>query len=362
MNKKLLSLLMAAVLLLTLTACGGEEPEPEAPETTTTEPTTTTTTEPPLPQNPLTGVRDMDTDNNRPVAFAVPDETADIVQVGIEHADMYFETETEAGIPRLLAIFASADRLPDRVGPVRSARPHFIKFVNALDAIYCHIGGSKDAREAIRNQGIHDVESAYVTDQILTDSDNYSWNRKAFTKDKVHTVIERMKYPTTTDTVAPYAFGEQEGDQPATALDIKISRTYNVGFSYDEESGLYRKHRVTMRGDGLAMDVHKTGTGGTVAVKNVIVMYDQRSVLDYKNGGEYHIDFALQQGTGLLAANGKARPISWKRTDDQLSFYEADGTTPLTVAEGKTFVCLMDQNLKGKNKILGDEEPAATEN
>ena len=363
-RKKWVSVLagvMAAILLLSLTACGGQEPEPEIPETTTTtEPTTTTTTEPPLPQNPLTGVRDMETDNNRPVAFAVPDETADIVQVGIEHADMYFETETEAGIPRLLAIFSSADRLPDRVGPVRSARPHFIKFINALDAIYCHIGGSGDAREAIRNQNIHDIESAYVTDDILTNSDNYSWNRKAFTKDKVMTVIDRCDYPTTTDTVAPYAFGEKKGDISAVKLDVKISTTYNIGFSYDKKSGLYRKHRVTMRGDGLAMDVHKTGTGGTVAVKNVIIMYDDRSVLDYKNGGAYHIDFALKQGSGLLAVNGTARDITWKRTDDQLTFYEADGTTPLTVAEGKTFVCLMDENLKNKNKIIGEETDATT--
>ena len=358
MRKRLLSLLLAAAVLLTLTACGGQEPEPEItePTTTTTQPTTTTTTQPPLPQNPLTGVHDMATDNNRPVAFAVPDETADIVQVGIEHADMYFETETEAGIPRLLAIFASADRLPDRVGPVRSARPHFIKMVNALDAIYCHIGGSGDAREAIRDQKIHDIESASVQDEILTDSDNYSWNRKAFTKEKVMKIIDRMNYPTTTDTVAPYTFGEKKGDVPATKLDVKISTTYNVGFSYDKESGLYRKHRVTMRGDGLAMDVHKTGTGGTVEVKNVIVMYDDRRVLDYKNGSAYHIDFALKEGKGLLAVDGTARDITWKRTDDQLSFYEADGTTPLTVGEGKTFLCLMDENLKNKNKILGDED------
>lgn len=357
MSKRILSLLMAAVLLLSLTACGGEEPAPETPTTTTTttKPTTTTTTEPPLPQNLLTGVRDMETDNNRPIAFAVPDETNNIVQVGIEHADMYFEAETEAGIPRMLAIFSSVDRMPKHVGPVRSARPHFIKFVNALDAIYGHIGGSGAAREAIRNQKIHDIESAHEIDSILAASDNYSWNRKAFVKDKVMKVIDRCDYPVTTDTVAPYAFGEKEGDIPATALDVKISRSYNIGFTYNKKTGVYEKHRVTMRGDGLAADLHDTGTGGYVTAKNVIVMYDNWSVLDYKNGSVFHIDFELKQGTGLLAVNGKAREIAWKRTDAQLSFFEKDGKTPLTVAEGKTFICLMDKNLKAKNKIKGDE-------
>lgn len=360
MNQSLSRLLaLALVLCLTLgmTACG-DEPAPATPTTTTTTTTTeptTTTTEPELPRNPLTGVKDFDTENDRPVAFAVPDESADIVQVGIEHAEMYFEAETEAGIPRMLAIFSSVDRLPEHVGPVRSARPHFIKYVNALDAIYCHIGGSGDAREAIKNQGINDIESAYGSDDTLTAAvqagNNYSWNNKAFIKDKVLNVIQRMGYKTTTNTDAPYAFGTKKGELDATSVDVKISHSYNIGFSYDEDTGLYTKHRVTTKGDGLAMAKHKTGSGGTITVSNLIVMYDKRSVLDYKNGGAYHIDFELKSGSGLLASGGTAREITWKRTNDQLSFYEADGKTPLEVAEGKTFVCLTDKNLKSKTKV-----------
>lgn len=358
MSKRIISLLLVLVLTVGLAACKkAEEPEPAPVTTTTTKATTTTTTKPPLPRNPLTGIEDFDTDNNRPIAFAVPDESADIVQVGIEHAEMYFEAETEAGIPRMLAIFSSVDRLPEAVGPVRSARPHFIKYVNALDAIYCHIGGSAAARNAIRNQGINDIEAAYETNSILMQAvsagKNYSWNNKAFVKDKVLNFIDRVGYKTTSDTVSPYAFGTKKGDQPASTVNVKISHSYNIGFSYDKKTGLYSKHRVTMRGTSAAMDmpIHKTGSGGTITVKNVIVMYDNRSVLDYKNGSAYHIDFELKQGKGTLAVDGKARDIVWKRTNEQLSFYEADGKTPLKVAEGKTFVCLTDKNLKAKTVI-----------
>ena len=359
MSKCLISLALVLVLTLGLAACNtAEEPEPTpVTTTTTTKATTTTTTKPPLPRNPLTGIQDFDTDNDRPVAFAVPDESSEIVQVGIEHAEMYFEAETEAGIPRMLAIFSSVDRLPEAVGPVRSARPHFIKYVNALDAIYCHIGGSGDARTAIRNQGINDIENASQVDSTLTAAvnagHNYSWNNKSFTKEKVMNAIDRMGYKTVTDTEAPYAFGTKKGDQPAATVNVKISHSYNIGFSYDKKTGNYYKHRVTTKGTSAAMNmpIHKTGSGGTIAVKNVIVMYDTRTVLDYKNGGAYHIDFELKQGNGVLAVDGKARDIVWKRTNDQLSFYEKDGKTPLTVGEGKTFVCLTDKNLKAKTVI-----------
>ena len=353
-SRRLLSLLFVLALVLGLTACGGknEEPATEPSEsTTTTAPTTTTEPAPAKDINPLTGAADMDTANNRPVAFAVPDESADITQIGIEHADMYFEAETEAGIPRLLAIFSSVDRIPDRIGPVRSARPHFVNFVDSLDAIYCHIGGSKDAVSAIRSLGVDDVESASEQDPTLTASDNVSWNRKAFIKEKVQNLVEKYGYKTTTDTQSPFTFGEKAGDTPATTLDIQISHSYNVGFTYDEETGLYTKHRVTQRGDGLAMDEHKTGSGGTITVSNVIVMYDKRNVLDYKNGSAYHIGFDLKSGSGLLVSGGTAREIRWTRTADQLSFFEADGETPLTVAEGKTYVALTDKNLESKTEV-----------
>lgn len=348
---RLLSLLFAVAMLVCLTACGGnQEPAPDASvESTTTEAPTTTTTTAPQPvkgTNPLTGAADMDTDNNRPVAFAVPDESSTITQIGIEHADMYFEAETEAGIPRMLAIFASVDRIPDRIGPVRSARPHFVSFVDSLDAIYCHIGGSKDARNAIKSLGVNDIESASEIDATLKNSDNYSWNRKAFIKSKVLSAVKNYGYKTVTKTDSPFAFGEKAGDTAATTLDVKISHSFNIGFSYDEQTGLYTKHRVTQKGNALSMPAHTTASGGTITVSNVIVMFDNRKVLDYKNGSAYHIGFDLKSGSGLLVSGGTAREIKWTCTAGQLSYFEADGETPLSVAEGKTYVCLTDKNYK----------------
>ncbi len=356
-TRRVLALLLGLALLVGLTACKKkEEPAPEPTEPTTTESTTTTTEKKKENINPLTGADDMTGKQNRPVAFAVPDESADITQIGIEHADMYFEAETEAGIPRLLAIFSSADRVPDRIGPVRSARPHFVSFVDALDAVYCHIGGSGDARQAIRDLDIDDIESAYEVDDTLKASDNVSWNRKAFLKEKVLNAIEKYGYKTTTKTKSPFVFGKKAGLTDATTLDIKISHSYNVGFTYDADTGLYTKHRVTQKGDGLAMDKHTTGSGGTVTVSNVIIMFDNREVLDYKNGSAYHIGFDLENGYGLLVSGGTAREIKWSCTADQLSFFEEDGETPLTVTQGKTYVALVDKTLRGETKILGEED------
>lgn len=336
-----------------LTACGGGEPEysyvPPA-TTTTTVPPTTTTTAPPLGLNPLTGVEDMTTDNNRPIGFVVTDEDSKHVQLNIESADMYFEAETEGGIPRMLAIYSSIDRIPDVIGPVRSARPHFVKMAAALDMIYCHIGGSKTGMETIKNLGVKDLQNEYEINTILKNSANRSWNRSAFTKAKVLPAIQNKKYKTTTDRNTPFVFGDKAGTDPATTVVVKISESYDMAFEYDAATGLYKKHR-----NALDTPIHTTYTGGTITATNVIVMFDRRTVdmVEQKaNGGTTtRYNFDLDSGEGLLASGGTARPIRWKRTNSQLSYYEADGTTPLTVATGKTYICLTSATLRSRTTL-----------
>lgn len=340
---RLTAVALAAALLLTLAACGGGNADP-APSSSA--PTTTTTTTAPPPKgelNTLTGEYDMFTANNRYIGYVITDEDSKHIQLNLEDADFYFESETEGGIPRILAVFSSVDRIPDEIGPVRSARPHFAKFAYAMDAIYCHIGGSHSGLNTIQQLGIDDVRNAEQANAVLANSQNYSWNRKVFPKTKVMNEIKQRGHSLTSTYSGPYQFGEKEGTLPATTVDVKISGNYRMAFTYDAASGLYQKHR-----NSLSTPVHVTHTGGTIEVSNVIVMYDNRFTdpLDAKR-----YDFTMQSGDGILASGGKSRTIKWKITSSGLKYYEADGTTPLTVSVGKTFVCLTSNGFKSQTTV-----------
>lgn len=339
---RLTAAVLTAALLLTLVACGGNSD----PESGSSAPTTTATTTTPPPKgdlNALTGEYDLSTKNNRYIGYVITDEDSRHIQLNIEDADFYFESETEGGIPRILAVFSSVDRIPDEIGPVRSARPHFAKFAYAMDMIYCHIGGSTSGLNTIKQLGIDDVRSAEQTSATLANSPNRSWNRKVFPKTKVLNEIKQRGHSTTTTYAGPYQFGEKEGAQPATTVDVKISGSYRMAFTYNAESGLYQKHR-----NSVDTPVHTTHTGGTIEVSNVIVMFDNRFV-DPNDAKRY--DFTMQSGDGLLASGGKSRSIKWKITSSGLKYYEADGTTPLTVSVGKTFVCLTNKDFKSQTTV-----------
>ncbi len=341
---RLTAAVLTAVLLLTLVACGGNNADPELSSSAPTTTTTTTTAPPPKGDlNTLTGKYDLFTKNDRYIGYVVTDEDSRHIQLNLEDADFYFESETEGGIPRILAVFSSIDRIPDEIGPVRSARPHFAKFAYAMDMIYCHIGGSTSGLATIQQLGVDDVRNAEQTSPILKNSQNYSWNRKVFTKAKVLNEIKQRGHSTATTYTGPYQFGEKAGTLPATTVDVKISGNYQMAFTYNAESGLYQKHR-----NSLSSPLHTTYTGGTIEVSNVIVMYDNRFVdpLDAKR-----YDFTMQSGDGILASGGTSRSIKWKITSGGLRYYEADGTTPLTVSAGKTFVCLTNKDFKAQTTV-----------
>lgn len=346
--------LLPIAILLTAAACtGSPDPEPSLPpvSTETTSTTTPTTTAPKYGKNPLTGIEDMQTDNNRPIGFVVTDESSTLTQLYLETADLYFEAETEAGIPRILAIYSSIDRIPERIGPVRSARPHFVKIAQALDCIYCHIGGSSTGLDTIRALGVDDLANAYETDPVLKQSKNFSWNRSAFTREKVLAAVSRNRYRLTGEqNRSPYQFGSKTGTSPATTVNVKLSEAYNMAFTYDAASGLYQKHR-----NALSTPVHTTATGGTITASNIIVMFDRRTVDEMYTDSKGHqtprYDFDLKSGSGLLASGGTSRPIHWERSAGGLQFWEEDGTTPLTVATGKTFICLASDTLKSRTSI-----------
>ena len=66
---------------------------------------------------------------------------------GLSDASLVFEAEAEGGITRFLAIFPYQNL--ERVGPVRSARPYFVKWAEMFDAGLAHAGGSSTALSKI---------------------------------------------------------------------------------------------------------------------------------------------------------------------------------------------------------------------
>ncbi len=361
---KHIGILALVLVLLMMAACTGTQPElptePSAAPAIATEPPTDPVTDP-LPTEPeetkpvdwtinfLTGKSDITQKEARPVAVMIPnDPLARGIQHGIETADLLMECETEGGITRLMAVWADDALLPDFIGPVRSARSPFVKIASALDTIYAHCGGSVGGMNTLSNTGLDHIDaqsydgglgntkSVFWRDRDMNNATN--WEHSLVTcGENLRKHIEKKEIRTTGSNHSPYVFGEVTGGESAQTAEITLSSAQTISFQYDKDSNLYLKSNGTLAN----AKPHKSADGNQISASNVIVMYATRFVELVTSTSIY--DFELDSGVGKVLSCGTVREIKWTRNADGLTFTEADGT-PLTVAEGQTYLCLIDSS------------------
>ena len=210
--KKGFSLLLVLALLCGLTACGEQAVTPAttisdttATTVVTTVATTTAPTQPAIPAhyviNPLTGERTIDpADGTRPVAVMITNEPGIIGnQYGIDKADFYMETEAEGGVARMMAVFANASRVPEKLGPVRSGRTPFIATANALGAVYVYSGATNYVLNVIKTtpkfNSITNTDNVTLwRDAYLKANANVSWNTLITGGEQLAKKIEQSKF------------------------------------------------------------------------------------------------------------------------------------------------------------------------
>lgn len=100
--------------------------------------------------NPLTGEWGFDPSKiiqTRVVGVVVENHPAARPQWGMDDPlfapDIILEGEVEGGISRMLWMWADFNKMPYMVGPVRSARPPFVRFSELFNAMFIHWGMSE---------------------------------------------------------------------------------------------------------------------------------------------------------------------------------------------------------------------------
>lgn len=340
MRTKILALiLILALVICCFTGCEKKKEEPETKPTTTTAKVTTTTENPYL-LNPYTGEYDIDkSSHTRPITVVLGNNWKSRPQVGLEKADMYIEIETEGGITRFLTLFANEDRLPDKIGPCRSARTPSVKVAYAFGSVYCHAGGSVTGKAKIRSLKLADLDgccdsTAFWRDKDLMYSKGTEYSMMTG-KEEIIAAFDRYGYDKDRDVKSPYKFGDKKGDKPATYAEVQYSGYQTIKFEYNEKTKKYLKSNWV--GADQIWEKHVSANGTELEVSNILICYASKSMENKKT-----CDFAMESGTGYLVSGGTARDIQYSITNDGVKFMESDGTE-LTVATGKSYICIVNK-------------------
>lgn len=246
---------------------------------------------------------------------------------GIVEANLVWEAPVEAGITRLLAIFADGSAV-NEIGPVRSIRPYFIDWAEEVHALLAHVGGSPDA--------LAEVPSRAVTDLNEFWNGGYFWRNGRARPHNVYTSIGRLQEALT--AVAPLPTYESWNykddalrDERGATQEITVvfgNPTYTVQWTYDPENNEYAR---SQRGRP-----YRDVGGEIVIAKNVIVMETEVAILD--EIGRRKIK-TVGNGPVRVFRDGVEMTGEWRRgsRDERTKFYDATGA-PIPLDAGITWI------------------------
>ncbi len=343
---KLLSLTLALIFIVgSFAGCGGEKEE----ETTTQAPTTTT--EAPketVIRNPLTGEEGYNKKllNNRPVFIVVENHPDARPQWGLTSSDIVWEMVAEGGITRMLLMYADASRIPEKVGPVRSARHYFVDLAEGFDGIFVHFGFSPYAKSQIANHGVNNINGLYDNYFYRDSSRGVSSEHTAYTTDEaIANAIKNKEYRTKIedDYKSPFKFNSKAKNlsAPCNELTVSYSSGYTYTYTYDKENKVYLSK---LNGNNF---VDSEGTQQNF--ENIIICYTDVSSMGDSKG---RVDFDFSEGTGIYVSNGSYTEITWKKgeSDDMMKFYNKNGDA-LLLNIGRTYIGILDYDRESHNTI-----------
>jgi hypothetical protein len=287
---------------------------------------------------PLSGMPTDDVPQRPALLVKVSNSPEARPQTGLEMADLVFEEVTEGGVTRFLAAYHS--RLPEVVGPVRSARPVDVQLISGFGYPGFAYSG---AREEVRSM------LARAPSVTLTE------NGRGFFRDRgtfaSHPVAPHNLFLRADEALGEvadagarplgdlgWAFDEQPPTSTTdaatgTTIDIPMSDSYTTSWAFDEEEGTYRR-----RQNGT--DTEVTG-GGRIAAANVVVL----DVRHYLGASGYPETDVVGSGAGLVLRDGTRHAVTWSKHDDTaplLLHHAGDDPAAFPLKPGATWIHLAD--------------------
>jgi hypothetical protein len=285
---------------------------------------------------PLTGLEAPDAEaiSARVISVKIENSSTSRPQSGLQDADVVYESIAEGGITRFNCLFQS--KLPDPVGPVRSARLSDTTIVPQYGAYLVFSGASGVVNSALRASGLQVLEE--------DTSDAFFRSSKRARPHNLYAHLELIRQRASARgfalTVTPpksLAFDTRavSADTTPTVTEVYIpfSPANKVTWNYDAATNTYLRSN-----DGK---VHEdANTGEQIRTRNVVVIwakYIAQSKVDVSGSTTYDIEL---EGTGrmTLFKDGQRYDGTWTATGDAPPVFKAADGTQIKLGPGNTWM------------------------
>ena len=274
-----------------------------------------------VPESPIVVVKIDDTNEAHP-------------QVGIDKADLIYIEQVEGGLVRLAALFSS--KLPDYIGPVRSARISDIDLLAQFGKVaFFYSGAQSKLYPVIKEANLFDIGAMHESPKIYTrDPDRIAPYDMILYGPEVKKRIADLDVATTKD------FGFTFGDLVKKGRKISSVKVNWPAASYSanwngKSWDLLHNGKADVTSDGIQI------SPSTFIIQTVVIT---DSEYQDKLGGVTPLSITVGEGTGWVLRDGFAIKAKWNRPDASsgTTWSDLDGNE-IKMAAGQVWVALTDQ-------------------
>lgn len=292
-----------------------------------------------LPEKKATSVLSGREGIDGPVlAVKIDDTNAAHPQIGIEDAEIVYIEQVEAGLTRLAAIYSTV--IPQRIGPVRSARISDIDILNQFGRVaFAYSGAQRKLLPVIAAANLEDLGAQRQSPTIYTtDPARRSPFAMVLRADLLMQKIKDNNLPVDVAKSVGFVFGDlPEGGKPVQQVVMNWpSATYSAQWS-EKESRWHLSHngKLNLAESGIVL-------GPTTLVIQMVKI--SPSEYGDKFGGITPLSETVGTGKAYVLRNGEVFSATWNRPfpDSGTTFSLADGST-MNFAAGQIWVALTDR-------------------
>lgn len=321
--------LVLALCLFAVTGCSVEDSDVEETEVET------------VAANPLTGQTveegfDESALGQRIAAFVVENTAEARPQWGMDDPeyspDIVLQGEVEAGITRTLWMYADYNKLPETIGPMRSARPPYIKFSELFDAIFIHWGQSSSKGQYVGANTVFKKDKVDHINQMTFDESVGLFGRETTRAVAIeHTgILYGSKVP---EAITKAGFRTEPEEYTHLSFDplgwlVSVKPAESVRVTYSDRASFDRTYWTYNAED---QKYHTANFNNDFARDNLLILYDETTYIDkydYQGTGATvtYCNYEFAGGKGILCSRGTYKDIEWRVEDGKLVLVDVELT------------------------------------
>lgn len=271
-----------------------------------------------------------------PMAIMIDDQAAARPQSGFNGASIVYQAPADGGQVRYMLVFQEGASID--IGPVRSARPYYVRWAAEYHALLGHFGGdNKSLKEVIPAL----TASIYNMDALSGGGCPYHristrpMPHNAYTNTSaLLTCLARKHYPATIDPkvpLRPFADDLPLAERHSRATITVPYRSQVVGYIYDRKTDSYLR---SINGQPQIDPANRK----RVTARNVVVLW--QSLTTYTEPGHTRpVVGQIGKGQAMVFRDGLAIPATWQKNDDTdlTRLYDASGQE-IPFVRGRIFI------------------------